>query len=99
MSAKIIEHNLLVILDEVRPQVDVGKTFPIDIQGFDEQIEQIREYIEDAGECEIAYEVLVAMIEQFPFKLSGKAAIRLLEVGLLLQFKTDRPEDSQFDTR
>lgn len=47
----------------------------------------------------IAYEALIAMLEAFPFPLSSRAAIKLLEVGLLFRFKTARPEDALFDSR
>jgi hypothetical protein len=39
------------------------------------------------------------MLESYPFKISGPAAIKLLEVGLLMGYKTERPEDALFDNR
>lgn len=66
---------------------------------FDEEMEQIREYIEDAGEYAIAYESLVANLEQVPFVISGKAAIGLLEVGLVMGYKTEVDHDAMFDRR
>lgn len=66
---------------------------------LEEQLEQIREWIEDANEYEIAYELIVCLLEQFQFQLSGGAAVKLLEVGLLMRFKTDKAEDEEFDFR
>jgi hypothetical protein len=48
--------------------------------------------------CGLAYESLISMLE-FHFQRSGCTAVKLLEVGLLLRFKTERPEDAQFDGR
>lgn len=99
MNASLVEANLLAVLAEVRDQPEVGSSFPAELQSYAEQVEQIREYIEDAGEYGIAYESLVSMLEEFPFRLSGRAAIKLLEVGLLMRFKTEQPEDARFDGR
>lgn len=38
-------------------------------------------------------------LEIFPFKLTGLAAIKLLEVGLLMGFKSDQEVDRLFDRR
>ncbi len=95
----LIESNLLAVLSEVRVQTDVGRAFPPGVREFDEQVEQIRECIQEGGEAGVAYESLVAMLEMFPFQLSGPTAIKLLEVGLLAGYKTERPEDAKFDRR
>jgi hypothetical protein len=42
---------------------------------------------------------MVANLEKFPFTLSGPAAVKLLEVGLKMRYKTDRTEDEAFDMR
>lgn len=99
MTINFIEANLTEILAEISKQPTVGMSFPIEQQSYTEQIEQIREYIEEAGEYGIAYESMISMLEIYPFKLSGCVAIRLLEVGLLMKFKTERTEDSRFDSR
>ena len=99
LNAELIEANLLFILAEIRKQPDVGANFPVELRGFAEQLEQLREYIEDAGEYGIAYESLVCMLEEFPFQLSGRAAVKLLEVGLSMGLKTERPGDERFDRR
>jgi hypothetical protein len=97
--SEMIEESLLRVLGEVEEQREIGNTFPVEMQSLDDQTVQIREYIELAGEYSIAYESLVCLLEFRPFKVSGPVAIELLEVGLLLKFKTDRPEDSMFDSR
>lgn len=99
MTAELIKANLLAVLVEVRNQPEIGEGFPSELQSYVEMTEQIREYIEDAGELGIAYESLVCTLQGFPFQLSGSAAIKLLEVGLLMKFKTDLFEDAQFDSR
>lgn len=38
-------------------------------------------------------------LETLPFRLSGAAAVKLLEVGLLFGFKTERHQDARFDVR
>jgi hypothetical protein len=95
----LIESNLLAVLAELSQQPAVGATFPSEMRSYPEQVEQLREYVELAGEYGVAYEALVSMLEMFPFQLSGPVAVKLLEVGLLMKFKTERPEDSQFDSR
>ena len=88
--------RLLRVLNELKGQREVSTTFLPEELPFDEAMKQIREFIELAGEYGIAYESLVATIESHPFVLSGKAAISLLEVGLLLGFKTGRDSDQMF---
>jgi hypothetical protein len=95
----LMKDNLFVLLTEIRGQAEVGTLFPSELQSLPEQVEQIREWIEDVGEYGLAYESFVSMLEQFPFQLSGGAAIKLLEVGLLVHFKTELPGDAQFDSR
>lgn len=97
--ATIVARNLGSVLDEMESQTEVGKLYPPELMSFDEQMEQLRQYIEYAGEYAVAYESIVATLEEIPFVLSGPAAIKLLEVGLLMRYKTGRPEDSEFDNR
>ena len=96
---KAIEDNLLLVLSEILSQPEVAAYFPPEMQSYDEQLVQIREYLVDAGEYGIAYELIVSILESFPFRLSGPASIKLLETGLLMGFKTERAEDSKFDRR
>ena len=57
------------------------------------------EWLDDAGKYGLVYENVVSMLEVWPFKLSGKAAIKLLEVGLIFGFKTESESDKGFDRR
>lgn len=94
-----IEANLAEIISEISLQADVGSTFPDSLLSFDDTISRLREWVEEAGEYGIAYESVVSMLEASPFNLSGGSAVKLLEVGLLLGFKTERPQDDAFDRR
>jgi hypothetical protein len=94
-----METRLLRILGELERQAEVAAAYPANALPFSEEMKQIREFIEVAGEYGVAYESLVAAIESHPFVLSGKTAISLLELGLLLGYKTDRNEDHGFDRR
>lgn len=98
-DAKLIQSNLQFVLAEIGKQSRVGEEFSPDLQSFPEQVESIREWVEEAGEFGIAYEAIVAMLEKFPFQISGPAAVKLLEVGLLMRFKTDQVKDAKFDSR
>jgi hypothetical protein len=98
-SKEIITERLRAVLDEMKKQVQLSNHFGGESLSFDEEMEQIREYIEDAGEFGIAYEVLVANLEHIPFVISGKAAVYLLEVSLLLGYKTDDAKDRIYDRR
>ena len=95
----LIRDRLRFILAELRAQPPVAAHFSPETLSFGELIDQLDEYIEVAGEYGIAYESVVATLEQVPFVLSGKAAVKLLEVGLLLGFKTEDPQDRMFDRR
>ena len=99
MNTVLIEKNLLAVLAEIRSQPEVGESFPHEMQSYSEMLEQLREYVEDAGEYSVAYEVIVSTLQRFPFRLSGSACVKLLEVGLLMRFKTDLPEDAKFNNR
>ena len=96
---EIIEENLLFILNELRQQRDLAMHFPSETQSYDDQLSQIEEYLVDAGEYGLGYELMVVLLATFPFRLSGLASVKLLEVGLLLGFKTDMSEDVIFDRR
>jgi hypothetical protein len=94
-----IKARLASVLAEVEKQESLAASYPPNLLPFDDEMKQIHEWIEIAGEYGIAYESIVATIEALPFVLSGKAAVSLLEVGLLLGYKTHRKEDSVFDRR
>jgi len=42
---------------------------------------------------------MVSLLERFDFKISGKSAVRLLEVGLYFGYKTDLESDRDLDWR
>ena len=96
---ELVELNLLDIISELEKQHEIGKTFPSEQLSFEEQIEQLREFILDAAEYGIAYESLVSLLSSYDFILTGKSSVKLLEAGLLMKFKTELPEDSIFDNR
>jgi len=98
-NRQLIAAHLLTVLNEVRQQEGIGSSFTTELLPFAAQAEQIRGWIEDAREYGIAYESLISMLEHFPFQVSGRTAVRLLEVGLLLRYKTELAEDARFDSR
>jgi hypothetical protein len=94
-SNTVVEENLRYLLGELQTQLEVGTLFDPAQLSFDELIAQLGEYI-DVGEHSVAYETLVSSAERYPFRFSSRAAIKLLEVGLLMGFKTERPQDAIF---
>jgi len=94
-----LEPRLLNILNELEKQHSVAASYPANRLSFPDEMKQIREYIEVAGEYGLAYDLIVAELEVYPFVLSGKAAISLLELGLLIGFKSDEEKDVVFDRR
>lgn len=95
----IVTQGLNAIMDEIRSQKNIGETFPQNMQCFDDWLEQMDELVKYAGEFSIAYESIVATLEQFPFAISGPTAVRLIEVGLIMKYKTERDCDVIFDGR
>jgi hypothetical protein len=95
VNAIEVEQKLLRIVDELSRQPEVGRLLPSTMMSFDEQIVLLREYLR-VDECSLAYESLVALLESYPFQVSGAGAVALLEVGLFYGFKTGRPEDKEF---
>jgi hypothetical protein len=94
---KLLEGNLTFVADDLfaqLEQVDAGRD--ANRLSCQEQLAQIREFIDLAGEYGLAYESIVALLERYPFQLAGANVVKLLEVGLLLGFKTKRPEDQVF---
>jgi hypothetical protein len=89
-NIKTIETGLLCILGELETQPEIAAHFPNDIMPYNELMQQLHEWITDAGEYGIAYESIVSLLEIMPFKLSGQAAVKLLEVGLLFGYKTTK---------
>lgn len=90
-------NQLALVVGELLSQtagLDDGTATPVQVE-----LEQISEWIK-SGELGIAYESIVCVLEDDELlTLSGRAAVALLEVGLTFGFKTERPQDSSFDTR
>lgn len=66
---------------------------------YSDEMAQIREFIEIAGEYGLAYEYINCALERHPYKIYGKIAIKLLEVRLLMGFKSGRENDKRLDRR
>ena len=94
-----IENKLLFILEELENQPEVAKYYPPDMLSYQDSMSFLRELIDLAGEYGIAYESIISALELFPYNVTGKAAVKLLELGLIFQYKTDRPDDRDFDRR
>ncbi|AZG14884.1 hypothetical protein [Cupriavidus pauculus] len=95
----LIEANLLFVLNELEGQPEIAAYYSTTTLSYEEQMAQIREFIELAGEYGLAYEYIGGALESFPFRVSGAAAIKLLEVGLLMGFKSELDLDKRFDRR
>lgn len=95
----IIEH-LSQVLTEMEQQHDaVAPHAGVEgLQPLRTTFLQTWEFLE-ANEWSQAYESLVYLLEELPFHLTGRSAVALLEVGLLLQFKTEHETDRDFDFR
>ncbi|HEY1996820.1 hypothetical protein [Paraburkholderia sp.] len=96
---EIIEINLMLVLEEMEGQPEVGNSYPPDGISYEDEMVQIREFIDLAGEYGLAFEYINGALERFPYRISGKAAIKLLEAGLLMGFKSENDEDKRFDRR
>ncbi|WP_185814552.1 hypothetical protein [Xanthomonas sp. SS] len=95
----LIEKNLKLIVFGLINQPGVAVHFPDCGMSYSDQMDQMMEWIDDAGECSLAYENIVCLLDKYPFNLSGKLAVKLLEVGLILGFKTELEIDKEFDIR
>ena len=94
----MIVSRLERILESMCSQrLEVASHYSPDQLSLDEEIAQIKELLRDANEFVLAYESIIANLESVPFSLSGKCAVGLLEVALLLRFKTERNEDAVTD--
>ncbi|MEN5182078.1 hypothetical protein ABE501_20180 [Comamonas testosteroni] len=96
MSLEIVEKNLLSILKEIENQENIASHFSGDILDFDETIARLHEYIDVAGEYALAYELIIVLFEKFEFIISGINTVKLLEIGLIMGFKTTREADDVF---
>jgi hypothetical protein len=96
----MIIERLSRVLGEMRmQQLEVEEHYPPEGVSFEEEVAQLDEFLGPANEFGAAYECIVANLEAAPFTLSSSAALALLEVGLLMRYKTDRKEDEVFDLR
>lgn len=93
---RLVRDNLAAIHSEMSGQRSVASHYPPDQLSFDEEMEQIREYIHDAAEYGLAYELIVLNAQEAPFVFTARAAVMLLELGLVMGFKTTKPEDAVF---
>lgn len=87
------------VLELLTDQPALADQFSEEGMSYQDQMSQISEWIQDAGEFGLAYETMVSLLENFPFMLTGSAALRLLEVGLMFGFKTESDSDRGFDRR
>jgi hypothetical protein len=94
---EFVEANLSSVIREMSAQPEAAD--PKDPASFEELMSDVRKWIEDHGEYGVAYEAMVAELERGEFRLSGRAAVKLLEVGLLFGFKTERPQDKRFNLK
>jgi hypothetical protein len=67
---ELVESRLYLILLELRSQSHLSNYFGGATLSLDEELENIREYIEDAGEYGIAYEGMVSLLENARMPLS-----------------------------
>lgn len=95
---KKIYENLRMVLSEMKMQPEIKLFDQVEWASYDETCKQIQEFI-DVGECGLAYEYIVGHLEMFPYQLTGSCAIKLLEVGLLMGFKTEQEQDLIYDRR
>lgn len=84
-----VESCLMAILGDLRQCMSIDPS----------SLDALVELIDAHGEYGIAYESLVALLESEDLPLRSASAVKLLEVGLLFGFKTDRPDDMKFDLR
>ena len=91
-----IEENLGRVLEELRTKKIISKP---GFLSYEDSLKQLDEWINFVNEYEIAYESIVCLLETETVEISGNAAIRLLEVALLLGYKTDKSEDKAYDLR
>jgi hypothetical protein len=87
-----VKVRLSSILDEMVGQSNLANSYQSHAMSFEEEMDQVREFIA-VGEYGLAYESIVVNLEQAPFSLTGASAISLLEVALVMKFKTSRESD------
>lgn len=95
----LVCQRLGAILGELREQSNLATQHWDSREDFETEMNQIREYIEEAGEFGIAYDVIIANLAQVPFNLSSKSVLGLVEVALVMGYKTEDDCDIVFDRR
>jgi hypothetical protein len=91
-----LEKRILLILQELEDQKRIEEDDSKECLSHKDSIYQIKEFVE-AGEYGIAYMSLVFYFEDYNFNISSFASVKLLELGLLMGFKTDREEDQIYN--
>lgn len=92
---ELVDSNLTRLLDEMASQSSVGEAFDPSFMSFDDHMRSIREYI-DAGEAGLAYELIICLLEEYPFVITGPTIVGLVEVALIFGYKTERGKDARF---
>ncbi|NIK53764.1 hypothetical protein ABQY74_009465 [Xanthomonas sp. WHRI 7064] len=95
----LVKKNLYIVISELANQPGVGNSFLKNEMSYVDQINQVMEWVQDAGEYGLAYESIICLLEKYDFTLSGFAVVKLLEVALIFGFKTDLEQDKDFDRR
>lgn len=95
----LVYQRLIAIASELHEQKHLATKHWDSQDDFENEMCQIKEYIEEAGEYGIAYDVIIANLDQVPFQLSSKAVLGLIEVALVMGYKTEDDCDAVFDRR
>ncbi len=95
---KFTEDNLLYIFNEMKIQ-NMSKYNCEGCNTWKGTIDQIYEFIDLAGEYALAYEFIIFELERLPYKISGKASIKLLELAVIFKYKSEDKDDECFDFR
>lgn len=93
-----IEDNLTAILGELRTQNYQSFMCRENELSIQDTMDEVEEFV-NVDEYGLAYEIIVSLLEIYPFALSGRCCIRLLEVGLLVGYKSNDNDDRDFDMR
>jgi|SaaInlStandDraft_4_1057021.scaffolds.fasta_scaffold192521_2 hypothetical protein len=93
---EMIIERLKSIHEELASQMYLSRYDKKEFASYKECLDYIPEFI-DAYEHGLSYEFTVNILENYPATLSGKNAIYLLELGLLMGFKTEADEDKIFN--
>lgn len=92
------EKRILLIIQELENQKRIESEDSLKYLSHRDSIYQIKEFVE-VGEYGVAYISLVLYLESYNFKISSIAAVKFLELGLLMGFKTDREEDKIYNIK